>query len=79
MGGHDTVESRYTLTTDGQQFAIFYTKVHDRVLRPLLRRHPPNAPPELRAALHTIDQAVDQHLTHARLPKPAKPNQPHKI
>ncbi len=27
---------RYTLTPDGLQFAIFYTKVHDRVLTPLL-------------------------------------------
>ena len=68
---------RYTLTTDGQQFAIFYTKVHDRVLRPLLTTATqPNAPPELRAALHTIDQAVDavdQRLTHARLPKQPNP------
>ena len=27
---------RYRLTDDGLRFAIFYTKVHDRVLRPLL-------------------------------------------
>jgi hypothetical protein len=59
---------RYTLTTDGIQFAIFYTKVHDRVLRPLLATATqPHPPPELRAALRTIDQAVDQRLTHARL------------
>ena len=60
--------NRYTLTPDGIQFAIFYTKVHDRVLRPLLAtRDQPHAPPELRAALRTIDHAVDQRLTHARL------------
>jgi hypothetical protein len=59
---------RYTLTTDGIQFAVFYTKVHDRVLRPLLATTTqPHAPPELRAALRTIDQAVDQRITHARL------------
>ncbi len=28
--------NRYRLTDDGLRFAIFYTKVHDRVLRPLL-------------------------------------------
>jgi hypothetical protein len=26
----------YRLTSDGRWFAIFYTKVHDRLLRPLL-------------------------------------------
>jgi len=66
--------NRYALTPDGQQFAIFYTKIHDRVLRPLLATTTrPNAPPELRAALHTIDQAITQRLNHARLPEsPAK-------
>ena len=63
---------RYTLTPDGTQFAIFYTKVHDRVLTPLLATHSqPHAPPQLRAALRTIDQAVSQHLAHARLRTPA--------
>ncbi len=58
----------YTLIPDGIGFAVFYTKVHDRVLRPLLAtRTQPHAPPELRAALRTIDQAVSQRLTHARL------------
>ncbi len=60
--------NQYTLTPDGIGFAIFYTKVHDRVLRPLLAtRTQPHAPPELRAALHAIDRAVSQRLTHARL------------
>ena len=30
----------YDLTPDGQRVAIFYTKVHDRLLRPLHRRRP---------------------------------------
>lgn len=59
---------RYTLTTDGIQFAIFYTKVHDRVLQPLLAAwHQPHTPPDLRAALRTIHHAVDQRIAHARL------------
>jgi len=64
LPGHN----RYTLTPDGIGFAVFYTKVHDRVLRPLLATQTqPHAPPELRAALHAIDQAIDQRLAHARL------------
>jgi hypothetical protein len=35
----------YTLTPDGQRVAIFYTKVHDRLLRPLLAADQPPAPP----------------------------------
>lgn len=60
--------NRYALTPDGVGFAVFYTKVHDRVLRPLLAtRTQPHTPPELRAALHAIDRAVGQRLAHARL------------
>ena len=29
-------KNRYRLTDDGLRFAIFYTKLHDRLLRPLL-------------------------------------------
>ena len=35
----------YTLTPDGLRFAIFYTKVHDRLLRPLMAADQPQAPP----------------------------------
>ena len=38
----------YDLTPDGQRVAIFYTKVHDRLLRPLLAADQPPAPTELR-------------------------------
>jgi hypothetical protein len=58
----------YQLTADGQAFAIFYTKVHNRVLRPLLATAAPQAPPPLRAALRTIDQQVNARFTDARLP-----------
>jgi hypothetical protein len=30
---------RYTLTPEGLQFVIFYTKIHNRVLKPLLTTH----------------------------------------
>ena len=57
----------YRLTPDGQRVAIFYTKVHDRLLRPLLAAHAPPAPPELRAALHTIDRHVADYTRDAHL------------
>jgi len=63
----------YTLTCDGVRFAIFYTKVHDRVLRPLMAGDQPQAPPPLRAALRTIDHEVARRLAAARLPAAAWP------
>ena len=62
----------YALTADGLRFAIFYTKVHDRLLRPLLAADQPPAPPPLRNALHTIDIHVAERIDNARLlPKAA--------
>jgi hypothetical protein len=58
----------YVLTADGQRVAIFYTKVHDRLLRPLLAADQPPAPPTLRKALRTIDTHVTQYVDAARLP-----------
>jgi hypothetical protein len=64
--------NRYRLTDDGLAFAIFYSKVHNRVLRPLLATAvAPQAPPPLRAALRTIDQHINARLAAARLPSPA--------
>jgi hypothetical protein len=60
----------YLPTADGQRVAIFYTKLHDRLLRPLLAADRPPAPVELRAALTTIDQHVHHYIDHARI-KPA--------
>ena len=57
----------YRITTDGQRVAIFYTKIHDRLLRPLLAADQPPAPADLRAALRTIDRHVDGHIDHAHL------------
>ena len=62
--------NRYQLTEDGLAFAIFYTKVHDRLLRPLMSQGPPTPPP-LRAALATIDRHVNARFADARLPTAA--------
>jgi hypothetical protein len=58
----------YDLTPDGLAFAIFYTKVHDRVLAPLFAAGQPAAPPQLRAAMHAIEQLIDDRLADSRLP-----------
>ncbi|MGH3525526.1 MAG: hypothetical protein ACRDU4_22525, partial [Mycobacterium sp.] len=58
----------YVLTNEGQRVAIFYTKLHDRLLRPLLVADQPPAPPTLRKALQTIDTHVVQYIDAARLP-----------
>jgi hypothetical protein len=57
----------YTLTSDGIRFALFYTKVHDRLLVPLLAADAPPAPPPLRQALRVIDHSVDHYARQARL------------
>ena len=57
----------YLPTAEGQRVAIFYTKVHDRLLRPLLAANTPPAPAELRQALHTIDRHVQGYIDEARL------------
>jgi hypothetical protein len=57
----------YVLTNDGQRFAIFYTKVHNRLLRPMLAANQPPAPLPVRQALRTIGQAVDDYIDQARI------------
>ena len=57
----------YDLTPDGQRVAIFYTKVRDRLLRPLLAADQPPAPDGLRAALSTIDRHIHSYTEKARL------------
>jgi hypothetical protein len=63
--------NRYVLTSDGIRVAVFYTKLHNRLLRPLLAANQPQAPPALRQALRAIDQHVDDYITRARLGKAA--------
>ena len=57
----------YVLTDDGQRFAIFYTKVHNRLLRPMLAADKPPAPLEVRQALKVLDHAVTDYIDGARI------------
>jgi hypothetical protein len=57
----------YDLTPDGQRVAIFYTKVHDRLLRPLIAADVPPAPAELRNAMRVVDRHVRGYIDQARL------------
>jgi hypothetical protein len=57
----------YTLTPDGVRFTVFYTKVHQRILGPLLAADHPPAPKELRQALRVIDHHIHDYIQNARL------------
>jgi hypothetical protein len=57
----------YLPTPDGQRVAVFYTKIHDRLLRPLIAANAPPAPAELRHALTTIDRHVHSYIDDAHL------------
>jgi hypothetical protein len=57
----------YVLTPEGARVAIFYSKLHARLLRPLLVADEPPAPIELRRALATIDRSISEYVTNARL------------
>jgi hypothetical protein len=59
--------STYILTPEGLRVALFYTKVRQRVLGPLLEAHQPPASREVRHALLTLDHAVQDYVTNARL------------
>jgi hypothetical protein len=62
--------NRYVLTPDGGRVAVFSTKLHNRLLGPLLAADRPPAPPELRQALRVIDRRVEDYLQHARRASP---------
>jgi hypothetical protein len=57
----------YVTTPDGLRVAVFYTKVGARVLGPLLAADRPPAPIQVRGALATLDRAVNDYVTNARL------------
>jgi len=58
----------YTVTPAGIRVAVFYTKVHARILRPLLAAPDrPPAPLELRRAMATIDRVITSYADDARL------------
>lgn len=55
------------LTPEGIRVAVFYTKLHNWLLGPLLAADQPPAPLELREALHVIDQQVNGYVQRARM------------
>jgi predicted MarR family transcription regulator len=57
----------YLLTDQGVRVAVFYTKLRDRLLLPLLEADKPPAPIELRRALATINRITGDYVTNARL------------
>ena len=57
----------YRRTDDGLRFAIFFTKVHYRLQRPLLATDQPPAPLSIRKALQTVDIHITQCIDDARL------------
>ncbi len=60
----------YALTAEGQRVAVFYTKLHARLLRPLLAANQPPAPTELRRVA-AVSRLVDEYITNARLGRAA--------
>jgi hypothetical protein len=54
-------------TPDGRRVAAFSTKLGARVLAPLLAADRPPAPIQVRRALATLDRAVNDYVTNARL------------
>ena len=57
----------YQLTSDGIRVAVFYTKLQNRLLRPLLNANKPPAAIEIRRALTTLEHAVNEYVHQARL------------
>jgi hypothetical protein len=58
----------YVLTPEGVRVAVFYNKIHARLLRPLIAGgDQPPAPIELRRALATIDRVIRDYADNARL------------
>jgi hypothetical protein len=59
--------NRYLLTPEGIRVAVFYSKLQNRLPRPLLAADRPPAPPAIRRALTTLERGVADYLTSARL------------
>jgi hypothetical protein len=57
----------YTLTPEGIRVAVFYIKLQNKLLRPLLDADKPPARNEIRRALATLTTAVTTYTTAARL------------
>lgn len=63
----DHGHQHYRLTQDGQTFAVFYSKLGERVIPPLFSPRQPNTPPKLRRALAVIHDCVGDALQRAGL------------
>jgi hypothetical protein len=61
----------YRLTSEGRLFAVFYTKVHDQVLCPLMAGQHIAAPADVRRALHAIDRLISGLTAAAALRRAA--------
>jgi hypothetical protein len=59
--------NRYVVTSEGIRVAVFYSKLQNRLLRPLLDAHKPPAPLDVRRALITLQHAVNNYTLGARL------------
>ena len=57
----------YVTTDAGTRFAVLYSKLDKRLLRPLLEANAPLASPDVRAALRTLEHAVADYVTGARI------------
>jgi hypothetical protein len=61
---------RYVLTPDGVKVGIFYTKLHNRLLRPLLaadqRQAPPSSPPPYAPSTGTSRPTSPVHASPTR-------------
>jgi hypothetical protein len=53
--------------SDGIRVAVFYTKLQNRLLRPLLEADKPPATIHIRRALKTLENAVTDYIQTARL------------
>jgi hypothetical protein len=49
------------------RIAVFYTKVHNRLLKPLTAANALPAPLPLRQALHVIDTYIDDYIEQSRI------------
>ena len=61
------VLNAYRITPEGIRVAVFYTKLQNRLLRPLLDADQPPARLEIRNALATLERAVKGYINTARL------------
>jgi hypothetical protein len=57
----------YVLTSEGIRVAVFYTKLQNRLLSPLLDANRPPAKIEIRRALAILEHSVNEYIDNARL------------